>query len=94
MKEPKQLNSGDPYSESNRKTRAFYATLAVVAFLFIGSHWWEESPADTIDGIIQLAMVYIGGLAINDSVRYYKFGSKTLGNPESSQELKDRYADK
>lgn len=84
------------FAESNRKTRAFYATLATIVFLFVGSKFWEESPTKVIDSIVQLAMIYIGGLAVNDAVRYHKFGSNTLGNPEkvASAELKKRYADK
>lgn len=96
--EQKQEQSGQAaiaYAESNRKTKAFYTTLAVIVFLFIGSKYWEESPTKTIDSIIMLATIYIGGLAMNDTMRYYKFGSNTLGNPEEkAKELKARYANK
>lgn len=84
----------EPYAESNRKTRAFYFTVITCVFLFVGSHWWKDSPTETINSIIQLAMVYIAGLAVNDSIRYHKFGSKTMGDPEKMKELQDRYGDK
>lgn len=87
-----QLSSG--YVESNRKTRAFYVTLATVVGLFIGNKFWGDAK-ELISQIIQLASIYIGGLTVTDSVRYYKYGSKTLENPElQTKELKDRYGDK
>lgn len=84
----------EAYTESNRKTKAFYVTLATVIFLFIGSPMWKTSPNEAINAIIQLASIYIGGLAATDTMRYYKFGSKTLGNPEKQKELQERYKDK
>lgn len=93
----KDLTEG--YNESNRKTRAFYVTLGIVVALFIGSSKWWGSCNDVIDSIIQLASIYIGGLAITDSVRYHKYGSKTLSNPEkltqiTTKELQEQYGDK
>lgn len=94
----KELNEG--YNESNRKTRAFYITLGTVVALFMGNGWWGNAN-DVIDAIIQLSSIYIGGLALTDSVRYHKFGSKTLENPEkvrgtsmTAKELEERYGDK
>ena len=87
-------NLSTGYKESNRKTRAFYVTLATVVGLFIGNKWLGD-PSELISQIIQLSSIYIGGLTVTDSVRYYKYGSKTLLNPElATKELKDRYADK
>ncbi len=90
----KDLSEG--YNESGRKTQAFYVTLGTVVILFLGNNWWG-SANDVIDAIIQLSSIYIGGLAITDSVRYNKFGSKTLSNPEklvTTKELQERYADR
>jgi hypothetical protein len=87
-------NLSTGYKESNRKTRAFYVTLGVVVGLFIGNKWWGDA-ADIISQIIQLSSIYIGGLTVTDSVRYYKYGAKTLMNPElATKELQDRYGDK
>ena len=81
------------YNESNRKTKAFYASLGVIVILFMGNHFWGDTKT-VIEQITQLAMTYIAGLSMADSVRYYKYGSKTLSNPETPTDLKDRYADK
>lgn len=89
-----QENLSTGYRETNRKTRAFYITLSVVVTLFMGNKWWGDA-GDVISQIIQLSSIYIGGLTVTDSVRYYKYGSKSLANPElATKELKDRYADK
>lgn len=90
----KDLSEG--YNESGRKTQAFYVTLGTVVVLFLGGSWWG-SANEVINAIIQLSSIYIGGLAITDSVRYNKFGSKTLSNPEkliTTKELQERYGDK
>lgn len=81
------------YNESNRKTKAFYTTLGVIVLLFMGNHIWGDTK-EVIEQITQLAMTYIGGLSLADSVRYYKYGSRTLSNPETATSLKERYADK
>ena len=84
----------EKFSESSRKTKAFYVTLATIVFLFMTSSHWKTSPNDVIQAIVQLASIYIGGLAVTDSMRYYKFGSKTINNPERHAELTERYKDK
>jgi len=85
---------GGGFSESNRKTRAFYITMAALIGLFV---YGDIKAADTeiiINALSNLALVYIGGVAVADSVRYYKYGSKTLSNPEKQEELKERYKDR
>ncbi len=82
------------YTESNRKTTAFYITITAILLLFFGNKLWGVNPDSAISSITQLAMVYIGGTAMADSVRYYKYGSTTLGNPEKQRELQQRYKDK
>lgn len=86
----------DPFNESNRKTQAFYVTLGVIVGLFIISNWLSSTTEviKVIDGVVQLATVFIAGLTACDTVRYHKFGSNTLGNPEKAakeKELKERY---
>lgn len=85
------------YAESNRKTQAFYTTLITVVALFLSSPITGLEPSKVIDSLVQLASIFIGGLAIADSVRYHKFGSNTLGNPEKvnkENELKERYTNR
>lgn len=96
-KKKKTCNMDTGYAESNRKTQAFYVTLAFIIILFISNKWIGLDPNTVISNIVQLASIYIGGLAVADSVRYHKFGSNTLGNPEKAKkeaELKERYEDK
>lgn len=91
----KNMDTG--YVESNRKTQAFYITLAVIVGVFVIGNWISPDAIKVIQEITQLATVYIGGLAFADSVRYHKFGSNTLGNPEKvdkENELKERYSNK
>lgn len=84
----------DGYTENNRKTRAFYVSVAVLVGLFIYGDIKNADTEGIIGAVSNLALVYIGGVAMTDSVRYYKYGSNTLGNPEKQKELKDRYGDK
>lgn len=81
------------YNESNRKTKAFYSSLLVIVILFIGNSIWGDTT-EIVQQITQLAMTYIGGLSVADSVRYYKYGSRTLSNPETPTSLKERYEDR
>ncbi len=87
------------YTESNRKTQCFYITLATIIGLYFTSLWTGKDVIPIIENVVQLSSIFIAGLAAADSVRYYRFGSNTLGNPEIkkkeiNKELAERYADR
>jgi len=82
------------YREGSRKTKAFYASLACLIALFLYGDFRHIDTKDIIGNVTNLALSYIVGVAATDSVRYYKYGSNTLKNPETAIDLKKRYADK
>lgn len=81
------------YRENSRKTKAFYVSMLAIIGLFLYGDYRHVETKDIIGNVTNLALAYIVGVAAADSVRYYKYGSNTLGNPEKSR-LKDRYQDK
>lgn len=92
--QPPEPDYSNGYAESNRKTIAFYISIAAAIGLFIYGDIRGVETTEIVSEVMNLAMVYVGGLAVADSVRYYKYGSNTLGNPEKQRGLQDRYKDR
>lgn len=82
------------YRESNRKTKAFYISMAAMIGLFLYGDMKGAEAEHIINAISNMALVYIGGVAVADAVRYHKAGVKKLDTPEKQEELKDRYKDR
>lgn len=84
--------AGTDKSPTSKKGRAFYMSLFCLVGLFV---YGDLRGADTtiiVSQVTNLALLYIGGAAVIDSVRQYKQGD--INSPEKKKEIANRYKDR
>ena len=82
----------EDYTESLRKTRAFYFSMLAIIGLFIYGSKTDVETEAVINAVSNLAIAYIVGVAAVDAIRYNK--TPSIHSPEKQIELKERYSDR
>lgn len=79
-------------SPTSKKGRAFYVGLFSLVLLFVYGDLRGADSTQVINCVTNLALLYIGGVAVIDSVKQYKSGD--INSPEKKKEMQERYKDR